>query len=323
MHLVSARVVNPAAHEAYLKGNFYWGRSNCDGSKKGLEYYQEAVAKDSAFAPAYVGVSQAYFTLGDWGCWPPEEAFSKSKAAALRALELDERLGAAHAWLGTLAYFHEWDWDNADREYKQAIDLDPNYAHAHLSYAVFLVSMGKQEQGLAEMRKALELDPVAELTNMVSVHILYLARKYDNAIKQAKNAIQFYPDSGATYYWLGAVYESKGMYEQAIEAYLKSKSLNGAKPQELDAFRNAYRKSGIRGYWQHVLDTLYESDKLKSECLRSGVYAHLGDKERAIEYLNQAFQHRCNDLRSLKVDGVYDNLREDPRFQDLIARLRL
>jgi TolB-like protein/Flp pilus assembly protein TadD len=315
------RQVDPEAHEAYLKGNFYWNRSNCEGSQKGLSYYQQAVAKDPTFAAAYVGVAQAYFTLGDWHCSPYEEAFSKSKAAALMALELDPTLGPAHTWLGTLALFHDWNWDNAEREYGQAIQLNPNYAPAHILYALFLVSMAKQKEGLAEMRKALELDPTAEFTNMVSVHILYLARQYDKAIDHAKNAIQLYPDSSGTYFWLGVAYERKGMYGQAVEAYLKSKSLEGAKPEELDAFRNAYQKSGIRGYWQRVRDTVNGDGS--ETCSMSSIYALLGETERIIDYLNQAFQKRCPSIRALKVDSFYDNLRGDPRFQDLLARLQL
>jgi TolB-like protein/Flp pilus assembly protein TadD len=321
--VASTRQVDQEAHEAYLKGNFYWSRSNCDGSQKGLEYYRQAVAKDPAFAAAYVGLAQAYFTLGDWNCSPYEEAFSKSKAAALRALELDPTAGSAHTWLGTIAFFHEWKWDNAEREYRQAVRLSPNYAPAHTLYAVFLISMARQEEGLAEMRKALELDPTAEFTNMVSVHTLYLARKYDKAIEQANNAIQLYPDSWGTYFWLGVAYERKGMYEQAVEAYLKSNSLQGVEPEELEAFRNAYQKSGIRGYWQHVRDTV--SADGSEPCSMRSIYAsaRLGETKQTIDYLNQALQKHCPSIRTLKVDSFYDNLRGDPRFQDVLARLKL
>lgn len=315
------RQVNSAAHEAYLKGNFYWGRSNCNGSQKGLQFYQEAVAKDPNFAPAYIGLAQAYFTLGDWGCSESEQTFSKSKAAALKALELDPTLGSAHAWLGTLAYFHEWDWENAEKEYTQAIDLDPNYAPAHLLHAVFLVSMGNQEKGLAEMGRAQELDPTAELTNMVSVHILYLARQYDRAIEQAKNAIQFNPDSWGTFIWVGVAYERKGMDRQAIEAYLRSKALQGTQPGEIKAFRSAYQTSGLRGYWQHTLETLKHNRS--DTCSMITIYALTGQKEQTLSFLNQAIERHCDSVRTLKVDSIYDNLRDDPRFKELLTRLNL
>ena len=315
--MASTRVVDSAAHEAYLKGNFYWNRSNCEGSKRALEYFQQGVAKDSNFAPAYLGLAQSYFTLGDWGCWPHHEAFAKSKAQALRAIELDHNLGAAHTWLGMLAFFYEWDWQNAEKEFRQAIELDPNYSFAHLSYAVFLVTMGKPEQGFVEMRRAHELDPTSELTNMVSVHVLYLARQYDQAIEQAKVAIELNPGSWGAYIWLGESYERKGMYEQASAAYLKSKALEGLGPEELAAFRSAYLKSGIRGHWQQELATVKPN-----QCSITVIYAHLGDKDRTLEYLNRDFQNHCTDLRMLNVDAIYDILRKDSRFQDVLHRMK-
>ncbi len=317
--MVSTRVVDSGAHEAYLKGNFYWNRSNCEGSKRALEYFQQAVDKDPNFAPAYLGLAETYFTLGDWGCWPQHEAFAKARPAALRAIELDHNLGAAHAWLGMLAFSYEWEWQNAENEFKQAIELDPNYSFAHLAYAVFLVTVRKPEQGFAEMRRAHELDPTSELTNMVSVHVFYLARQYDPAIEQAKIAIELNPGSWGAYYWLGASYERKGMYEQASAAYLKSKALDGLGPEELDAFRSAYRKSGIRGYWQQELATVKPN---RSECWMAVIYAHMGDKDRTLEYLNRGFQHHCTDLRMLNADAIYDSLREDPRFQYVLHRMK-
>jgi len=317
--MVGTRVVDSAAHEAYLKGNFYWNRSNCEGSKRALEYFQQAVAKDPNFALAFLGLAQTYFTLGDWGCWPQHEAFAKSKPAALRAIELDHNLGAAHTWLGMLAFFYEWEWQNAENEFKRAIELDPNYSFAHLAYAVFLVTMGKPEQGFAEMRRAHELDPTSELTNMVSVHVFYLARQYDPAIEQAEMAIELNPGSWGAYYWLGASYERKGMYEQASAAYLKSKALDGLGPEELDGFRSAYRKSGIRGHWQQELATVKPN---KLECWMTVIYAHMGDKDRTLEHLNRDFQHHCTDLRMLNVDAIYDSVREDHRFQDVLHRMK-
>ena len=317
--MASTLVVNSAAHEAYLKGTFYLNRSNCEGSKRALEYFHQALAEDSSFAPAYLGLAQSYFTLGDWGCWPQHEAFGKSKPAALRAIELDHNLGAAHTWLGMLAFFYEWEWETAEKEFKRAIELDPNYSFAHLSYAVFLVAMGKPEQGFAEMRRAHELDPTSELTNMVSVHVLYLARHYDQAIEQAKTAIELNPGSWGAYIWLGESYERKGMYEQASAAYLKSKALEGLGPEELAAFRSAYRKTGIRGHWQQELATVKPN---RSECWMTVIYAHMGDKDRTLEYLGRDFQHHCTALRMLNVDAIYDSLREDPRFQDVLRRMK-
>lgn len=315
------RVVNPAAHDAYMRGKFYWNRLNCDGFEKGAEYFQQAVAQDPAFAAAYVGLAQSYFTLGDWGCSPQHEMFPKSKAAVLRALELDQNLGAAHAWLGKIEFFYEWEWLKAEKELKQAIELDANDVVAHLVYGVFLVTMGQREQAFAELRKAHEVDPTSELTNMVSVYVFYLARQYDQAIEEGRTNIELYPRSGSTYFWLGAAYERKGASEQANTAYLKAKEIGGGTPEELGAFQRAYRKSGIRGYWQQEWAIARQSRP--NICEMVTVYAHLGDKERTLESLNEAFQQHCTSLRSLNVDPVFDSVREDRGFRDLLRRMNL
>ena len=305
------RKVDSAAHEAYLKGLFYWSRSNCEGSRKSLPYFQEATAKDPAFAPAYVGLAQSYFTLGDWGCSPIQDVFPKSKAAAVKALQVDPQIGAAHAWLGALAYFYEWDWDRADDEFRSAIRLDPNYAPAHVLYATLLVSLGKSQQGLDELKRAQELDPTSEITNMASVHVLYLARQYPAAIDQAKKALEVYPNSGGTYYWLAAAYEQSRLYQQACEAYQESNLLPGNGSQ----FQcNAH---DARGYWRKALSALQTSDV----CGRLIFAAHAGDSEQTLKSLAPAYDHRCTNLRMLRADAIYDPFRHDPRFQSILTKL--
>jgi TolB-like protein/DNA-binding winged helix-turn-helix (wHTH) protein/Tfp pilus assembly protein PilF len=316
-HLASKQTSDPAAHEAYLKGNFYWNRLTCDGFKKGLENFQQAVAKDPNFALAYVGLAEAYFTLGDWGCRPQDETIPKSKAAALKALELDNNLGPAHAWLGKIAFFYEWDWPKAKKELQQALELDPNYVPAHLIYAVFLVSMGEREQGLAEMNRARELDPTSELTNVIGTYVFYLTHQFDQAIEEGERTVEFYPGSTSPYIWLAASYEMKGMQKQAIAAYLDSW---GLAPDRLTSIRSVYEKAGPREYWRHELA---KSNQAGNPCWMATIYMHLGDKERALAYLNRGFQQPCSGLHVLKVDPLYDSLRDDPRFKDLMARLRL
>jgi len=296
-------------------------RSSCDGFKKALEYFQQAVAQDANFAPAYVGMAQSYFTLADWGCLPQDEAIRRSKATALKAVELDPNLGAAHAWLGKLVYVYEWDWPKAENEFKRADELDPNYVATHLGYAAFLVAMGKREQGFAEMKRARELDPTSGQTNLVGTYVLYITGQYDQAIEQARRTIELYPDSSFAYFWLGASFERKGMDEKASAAYLKSKALEGLGSEELAAFQTAYQKSGIRGYWRHELEVT-KSHKPVDTCWMASIYGHMGDKERTLQILNRGFQHHCRDLQVLNVDPVYDSLREDPRFQAILHRMK-
>jgi len=320
-HLASKQTSDPAAHEAYLKGNFYWNRLTCDGFNKGLEYFQQAVVKDPNFALAYVGVAQSYFTLGDWGCMPQEETIPKSKAAALKALELDNDLGPAHAWLGKIAFFYEWDWPKAKKEMQRALELDPNYIPAHLMHAVFLVCMGEREPGLTEMNRARDLDPTSELTNVIGTYVFYLTHQFDQAIEAGERTVEFYPGSTSAYIWLASSYEMKGMQKQAIAAYLKS---SGLAPDRLASNQRFYETAGLREYWSHELAAeVAKSSKAENACSVAWIYMHLGDKEKALEYLTRGFQQHCGGLQALKADPLYDGLRDDPRFKDLMSRLRL
>jgi tetratricopeptide (TPR) repeat protein len=172
---VSKRVLDPATHETYLRGNFYWNQLNCGGFNKARLYFEQAIGGDPEFARSYVGLAETYFTLADWGCSADPALVAKSKAAAIKALELDPSLGEAHAWLGKLAFFYEWDFRKAENELTQAINLSPNYPEAHMIYAVLLVSTGRRDLGLAEMRKAHDIDPISQLPNIIAAVVSYLA----------------------------------------------------------------------------------------------------------------------------------------------------
>ena len=326
--LASSREINPDAHEAYLRGVFYWNWFSCDGFKKGLPYFEQSVDKDPHFALAYLGVAQSYSTMVDWGCPPlPEyEALQKSKAAILKAIELDPNLGAAHGALGRHAFYHDWDWPKAEAELNHAIELDPNNPRAHVVYAQFLVAMGRQEQGLAEIRRALELDPTSLPTNYSATYLLYLTRQYDQAIDQGKQTVELYPDSPAAYVNLAWPYEMKGMDDESIAMRLKSEATWGATPKDLDLIRSAYQKFGLRGYWRHEIEVERARGKDNApykSCYMAEVYTHLGEKKWALEYLNRAFQSHCSGLVFLNVDPIYDSLREEPAFKELISRLQL
>jgi tetratricopeptide (TPR) repeat protein len=313
--------VNPAAYEAYLRGNFYWNQLSCEGFSKGREFFQRAVDEDPGFAAAYVGLSESNFTLDNWRCSYQPELIPKSRAAALKALELDPNSGEAHAWLGKLAFFYEWDFPKAEAELKRGIELEPNYAASRLVYAVLLVTEGRREQGLAELKIANELDPISQVTGVVSVFALYLDRQYDRAIEQGNKTIELYPGSTGTYDWLGAAYEKRGLYDRANAAYLKSKELTGASPTELKTYRSAYRESGIRGYWQLELKAAEKTGW--SACSMTEIYAHLGDRERALEFLKRSLQQHCSGPHTVIADPVYDSFRDDPSFKSIMTQLRL
>jgi TolB-like protein/DNA-binding winged helix-turn-helix (wHTH) protein len=310
--------VDPAAHEAYLRGRFYGDKLTCTGYRQAREYYEQAAAKDPTFGRAFVGISDVYYSLGDWGCSPQAEAFAKSRAAALKAIELDPTLASAYCQLADLDFTAEWNWPKAEQEYLQAIRLDPNDAENHSSYAIFLVAMGKPDQAIAELKKAQELDPVSELTNMLSTYVLYFAHHYDQAVDQGKKTLELYPNSRATDYWMGHIYEQQQMPAEAFAYYLKS---NNAPPAEVAALHAAFEKNGLRGFWLRQLKV--SENKPDWPCWKAIFYGHTGDRERAMQMLEQSFDHHCDGLQFLKTNPVFDPLQADPRYRELISKLKL
>jgi TolB-like protein/Tfp pilus assembly protein PilF len=314
--LAASRPVDPAAHEAYLKGEFYWSQLTCGGFENALKSFQDAVAKDPSFAPAYAGMADSYFKLADWRCWPLE-TFTKAETSARRATELDPDFAGSRATLGELAFYHEWNWGKADEEFRKALELDPNAAGTYSSYAIYLASMGQSERALASVRKAQQLDPVSEETNLTHVYVYYLAHQYDQAIEQAKRTLELYPGSGAVYYWLGQSYEKKGMAEEAIAAYLKCR----ANADDVVVLRSAYKKRGLPGYWQQEMRLRKKAKKEVDPVLQAMYYSHTGEKEKALQVLRLGFEQHCDGLQFLKVEPVYDSLRDDPKFKELVAKL--
>ena len=321
--LTSDREVDPVAHEAYLKGNVYADQLNCTGTRKAVDFYQEALARDPNYAPAYAGLGNSYFRLADWGCAVQAEHFAKAKEAAARAVELDDSLSNAHILLGKLAFYHDWEWEKAEQEYRHVTQRDSNNAWGHASYAIFLVAMGRKDEGLGELNKARQLDPVSEYTNMLASYIYYLAHEYDRSIEQAKKTIELYPHSGASYYWLGQSYEQKGLLKEATEAYMTSGTFGGGATKEwMEDSRRAFQQGGIAAYWER--QSRERQKTLGGDlCWRSVVSAHMGDRQRTLQWLNYGFEHHCDGLQFLKAEPIYDMVREEPKYKELVARLKL
>jgi TolB-like protein/DNA-binding winged helix-turn-helix (wHTH) protein/Tfp pilus assembly protein PilF len=310
--------VDPAAYEAYLKGIFYLGHASCKGFETALSYFQMATDKDPSFAPAISGLADTYFGLGDWRCWHTEP-FDRAEIAASKAIELEPRNARAHAVLAEVGFARDWNWVGPAEQFATAIDLDPNDAGIHSRYGMFLVAIGKEEQGLAEERKAQELDPYSVRTNDTHTWTLYLAHRFDEAIDHAKHALAVSPAYGQ-YYWLGQCYERKNMPDQAVENYLKAMS---GMPKELPLRRAAYEKAGLAGYWEED-ERLRKLRKERIDAVFQAMYyAHRGKKAKAIEQLELAYQQHCDGLQFLKVEPVYDSLRDDPKFKALLMRLGL
>jgi TolB-like protein/DNA-binding winged helix-turn-helix (wHTH) protein/Tfp pilus assembly protein PilF len=312
------RVVDPAAYEAYLKATFSFDHMTCKSFEHALAYFQEAVAKDPNFAPAQSGLADTYYNVGDFPCWQTEP-YQEAEAAALKAVALDAENADGHAVLAKIAFSRDWNWPKAAHEFTAAVHLDPNDAGIHSAYGIYLVAMGEQEQALAEARKAQELDPFSERTNLSNTVVLYLTRHYDEAIDQAKHALTLFPSYGEDY-WLGECYEKKGMPDEAMEHYLKAMA---GEPDEVPLRRAAYQKNGLPGYWQEE-ERIRRSKHLKVWPVRQAeYYVHRGMKEEAIQQLQLAYKQHTGGMELLKAQPIFDDLRNDPRFKELLARLQL
>jgi TolB-like protein/DNA-binding winged helix-turn-helix (wHTH) protein len=319
--LGGSRQVDPQAYEAYLKGRYYWDKMSIDGFNEGLKYFQESVTRDPNYALAYAGLSDSYQELSIWGALPPLEASPKSEAAAQKALSIDDSLAQAHAALGNANFLYDWKWTDAEREFKRALDLDPNYATAHIEYAVYLSAMGRQAEALAEARQAHLLDPVSQTTNSLEGLVYFLGRRFDDAIGQLQNTIALYPDTAINHDMLAACYEQRKMYREAMDEYLKADAIGGLSNHRLASLRQAFAASGFKGYLQEeVKSETVESQRLHPYA-SANLHARLGQRDLAFHWLEKAYLARSHDIAFIKVHPELDNVRTDPRFQDLMRRV--
>ncbi len=324
------------AYQLYLKGRYHWNKWTPEGWQKSIGYFQQAIEKDPSYALAYVGVSNAYAALGFFDVMLPREARPKAEEAAVKALEIDDTLGEAHAALGVVKYSYDWDWAAAERELKRAIELNPNDEVAHTVYAYYLHSMGRANEGLAEMKRAYELNPLSIRINSGLGDMLAFAhahRQYDQAIAQFRKTIELEPAQwilGSIYWHLGAVYEKKGMHVEAIAEYQKGMNLDGDSDLAA-ALEQDYKTSGFieakRVMLQKNLQKMREASKQKRvpPLGFAFIYAELGEKEQAFEWLEKAYEERSSALVHLGNGLVCtcDVLRSDPRFADLLRRIGL
>jgi len=321
--LAKARPIDPETNEDYLKGRYYYGKLSVEGFKEGLKYYQQAVARDANYAPAYVGIAASYEGLGVWEQLQPRKAALQAKAALEKALALDDTLGEAHAILGHIHFLWDWDWIAAEQEYKRALELGPPSSMIQIRYAIYLSSMGRQSEALQEMRAAHVLDPVSQVSNDILGFVYYLAQDFDRAIDQYQKTLALYPDSGNVHLYLGRCYEQKAMYPEAFQEYQTMESLEGATADELTTRRQAFAKSGMRGYWQIELEGAIRESRRRyfSSDYIAELYVNLGKKDHAIEFLEKAYQARSHDMAFIMVEPRFSSLHSDPRFQNLLHRM--
>ncbi len=320
--LSSAHAVVPEAHEAYLKGRYYWNKRTPEGIKKALEYFQQAVEKDPGYALAYAGLADAYTVLSFNSDTPPGESYPRAKAAASKALEIDDTLAEAHASLGFTLRNYDWDWPGAEREFQRAIQLSPNYAWARQGYAGYLSLLGRHTEALTEAKRAQAQDPLSLIITSLLGRYYYHARQYDQAIEQCRKALEIDPNFWVAHLFLGKAYERKALYEEAIAEFQKAGSVTIEASTDIGY---VYAVSGHRHEALKVLDKLTQLSKRRyvPSYHIARIYAGLGEKDEAFAWLEKAYAQRDGWLNWLRVDPTLDSLRSDPRFTSLLRRVGL
>ncbi len=321
--LAKARRVNPEPYEAYLKGRFYWYKQTQKDLDTALEYFQFAVEKDPNYALAYVGIAYVWLSRGEAGVVPPHEAFPKVKAAALKAGELDDTLAEVHEILANVRFCYEWEWGGAETGFQRAIELNSNYADAHFFYSDFLIAMGRLEEARTEIERALDLDPLNFfLQCFFGWHLVYL-RRYDEAILQLRKSLTREANSPALHLGLWGAFWQKQMYEEALAEAQSYHALLGYS-EVAEALARGSAEADYPGAMSLAAEKLaVRSEQTYVPALRiARLYAHAGEKDRALEWLGKAYQEREPPLVRLNIFWDWDRLRSDPRFHSLLRRMK-
>ena len=298
------------AHEAYLRGRYFWGKRTGEDVQKGLEYFQQAVTLDPGYAAAYAGLADSHILLGPW---------TEARANAVKALAIDDTLAEAHTSLAQLKFISDWDWLGAEREFKRAIELDPNYAMAHHWYAGYLGAMGRMPEALAEAKRAQELEPLSLIISAGLGEAFCTAQQYDTGIAQLKKTLEMDPNFVPALVTLGSVYTQRGMFREAISMLEKATALSQGQQRAFLGW--SYARAGRKN---DALKSLREFEKAgfqHEDTDLALLYAELGENDKAFASLERAYQQREYDLLSIKALPEFDSLRSDPRFQDLLRSM--
>ena len=311
------RPVDPEAYDSYLKGRYEMARFTVAPTRRAVAHFQESIRIDSAYAPAYAGLSFAYGQLsGPLRGMDPREGTLLARAAAERALELDPELSEAHAILGMAHFFFDWDWEGAERDFRRAVELNPSSASGRWSLGLFLSIMGRSSEAISELEMALELDPLSLQTRVIVAEGFYRMGKFERAIAENRNILELAPGFGRARRFLILSYEASGRFEDAIETYAEFRlraDSSAATIADIEDLRRAYASRGSLGYWEWRLDHTGR---------RVGALAALGRVDELIVLLEQWYEKRISALVDLR-SPLYDPVRQDPRFQDLLRRMNL
>jgi serine/threonine protein kinase/tetratricopeptide (TPR) repeat protein len=308
---------NTEAYQAYLKGRYYWNKRTEDGFHKAISQFQDAIAKDPSYALAYAGLADCYTLLGAWSYVAPKDSYPRGKAAAIRALELDEKLSEAHASLARNKIGFDWDWSGARTEFERALELNPNYAMARYWYSYYYLAMGRLDDAEREVRRALELDPLSVNINAEVGRTLLYQRRWDAAIEQERKTLELDPTFGLAHELLAMAYLQTGRYAEALGE--SRKTMFGT------VTGRAYLRSGDMANARRTVASLKELSKTRYVAAHRIALAYIGieDREEAFRWLERAYEERSLRPDFMRVDPWYDDLRSDSRFADLMRRAGL
>ncbi len=323
--LVQRHTENFEAYDLYLRGRFQWNKRSGEGFQKALEYFQRALELDPNYAPAHAGVADYHISVASWGLEPPTEAWPKAKDAVTKALQADDRLAEAHAAMGVIRMWYEWNWKEAEREFLRAIELKPGHPLPHLQYNWLLVQTGRSEEAEEQVRLALASDPLSVPANVYLAGVFHYRRDYDRSLRQARRALELDANDIEAHVVVALNYEQKREYSQAIAELELAHKLADHNPLLLGPLGSCY---GAAGDKDKALALLEELNTAATQCYVAPIswvmlYLGMGDFEHAFEWLEKAAEARDVLLCYLKVGPIYDPIRQDPRYADLLLRLGL
>jgi TolB-like protein/DNA-binding winged helix-turn-helix (wHTH) protein/Tfp pilus assembly protein PilF len=314
---------NPEAYRFYLQGRYYWNKRSPEGLLRSLEYFQQAVDKDPAYALAYAGLADAYTSLSFFNVFPPREVMPKARVAAEKALQIDKTLGEAHVSLGYISFAYDFDWPLAGKHFDEALTLNPASTRTHMYYAFYFSSQGRSREAITLANSAAQLDPISPaLINSLAAQ-LYLARQFDQAIEQSRKAVEMDPNFGVAHSVIGQAYAAKGMYPEALQEFEKYRMLTQDSAMSVALSGYAYAMLGKRNQALKLLEQLSAASKQRytPAFYFALVYTGLGNKDQTFTWLGKSYEERFTRLAYLKQEAFWDPLHSDQRFSDLVLRV--
>jgi tetratricopeptide (TPR) repeat protein len=323
--LAKRQTENTEAYRLYLKGRYFWNKRSEAGLHKAIDYFEQAILQDPEYALAYAGLSDAYSMLGGYGYMPPQEAYKKAKDLALKGLELDQTLAEAHTSLATVLYRYDWNWKDAEVEFQKAVQYNYGYATAHHWYGVYLSLLGRMDEAVDEMDRAVELDPLSVVIHWTKGYVLWYGRRLEEALEEYDKALQLDPSFIRVHYDIALAYVQKGMLQEAKDEIRKAALLTDQPPTMSALLGWVYASAGDQQEARKILGELMELSKRQfvSPYHIGLIHVALGQIDEAFQWLERSFEAKEDAVVSFKMNPRLDAIRTDPRFKDLLKRIGL